>query len=263
MLTKRFIPVFFFAFILVHTLCAIGSAAGPFGPPESVPIKEGGLQTAFGYWYNEDKYANGTDHVVRQNQLYSELGYGFAHSLEIYGRIGVADLKILNAFSSSDVSTTTAKNDFSDNWQLFGTLGAKGFYPIDNIFGIGTFIQGTYSFSDFSDSIAGARNGAAFASTTKVENPWDINFGVGFQAAIPAGVKLYAGPYIYYAEAKVSSSPNVPGVVLPAADATLKNKLNVGGFAGIDVPIGKGFHMNLEGQCAERFSGGVAVTLVY
>ncbi len=70
---------------------------------------------------------------------------------EIYGRIGISDLKIFDAFSSTNVLTTTSKNDFEENWKFFGTLGAKGFYPINNIFGIGAFLQGSYNFSNFTD----------------------------------------------------------------------------------------------------------------
>ncbi|MDD2388891.1 MAG: hypothetical protein PHP23_04055 [Desulfobacterales bacterium] len=248
---------------IVLAFCGIGSAGAPFGSPETVAIREGGLYTAFGYWYHEDKYENGTEHVLRQNQLYSELGYGFMNGFEIYGRIGIADMKIRDAFSPSDNSTTTAGNEFNDNWQFSGTLGAKGFYPYNGFFGIGSFIQGTCCLSDYTDSIPGTLNGAPFTSTMKVKNPWDINFGIDLQTRLPSGTKLYIGPYIYYAQAKVSSSPNIPGINLSATDTTLKNKINVGGFAGVDFPIGKGFHLNLEGQYAERFSAGVAVTLVY
>ncbi|MBP1697939.1 MAG: hypothetical protein H6Q41_3127, partial [Deltaproteobacteria bacterium] len=36
-----------------------------------------------------------------------------------------------------------------------------------------------------------------------------------------------------------------------------------GGFAGIDMPLGKGFRLNLETQFSDRFSAGAAVTFTY
>jgi len=111
-----------------------GSRRRTFRPAQSVSKEAGGLNTAIGYHYHEDKYENGTDHVFRQNQVYSHLGYG-ARNWEIYGRIGGADLKISDAFRSTQASTATSKNDFDDNWKIFGTLGAKGFYPFNKTFG--------------------------------------------------------------------------------------------------------------------------------
>ena len=104
-------------------------AAGLFGPPQTVSKEAGGLNTAIGYWYHEDTYKNGADHIIRQNEIYSQVAYGAKNIWEIYARIGVSDLKIFDAFSSTDASTTTDKNNFEENWKFFGTLGAKGFLP--------------------------------------------------------------------------------------------------------------------------------------
>jgi hypothetical protein len=172
-------------------------------------------------------------------------------------------LKIPDAFRSTQVSTTTSKHDFEDNWKLFGTLGTKGFYPFNKTFGIGAFMQGSYSFSDFSDHVSGTHNGAPFTTEFKVKNLWDVNFGVGFQATVPNGIKLYIGPYFYYSEAKASLAANIPGLRFETGNVTIKNKTNVGGFTGVDVPLARGFHLNVEGQYSERFSVGTAVTYSY
>ena len=172
-------------------------------------------------------------------------------------------MKISDAFSSNHASTTTSKNDFEENWKLFGTLGAKGFYPINKTFGIGAFMQGTYYFSDFTDHVSGTHNGAPFTTELKVKNLWDVNFGIGFQATVPYGIKLYIGPYIYYSEAKASLSANIPGLKFAAGDVTIENKTKAGGFTGVDIPLAKGFHLNVEGQYSERFSVGAAITYSY
>ncbi|MFB3924491.1 MAG: hypothetical protein ACE14T_00425 [Syntrophales bacterium] len=238
-------------------------ASGLFGPPQPVSKEAGGIHTGIGYWYHEDRYVNGTEHVILQNQIYTQAGYGAHNYWEIYGRIGISDLKMLDAFSPVDPSTTASRNDFEDNWKFFGTLGVKGFYPFNDTFGVGTFLQGTYSFSDFTDSVAGTRNGVPYTAKIKVKNMWDVNFGIGFQALVPYGIKLYIGPYLYYAEAKVSPSTNTPGLQLTAETVTLKNKTNVGGFTGIEIPIARGFRLNVEGQYSERLSAGAAITLTY
>jgi len=78
---------------------------------------------------------------------------------------------------------------------FFSTLGAKGFYPINKTFGIGAFIQGTYYFSNFTDDVAGTNNNSGpFTTDLKVKNLFDVNFGVGFQATIPYGIKIICGP---------------------------------------------------------------------
>jgi ABC-type polar amino acid transport system ATPase subunit len=161
-----------------------------------------------------------------------------------------------DVFSSTDASTTTDKNNFEENWKFFGTLGAKGFYPINKTFGIGAFIQGTYYFSNFTDDVAGTSGITPFTTDLKVKNLFDVNFGVGFQATVPYGIKLYAGPYIYYSEAKVSLAANIPGLEYAAGNVSIENKSIAGGFAGIDIPLAKGFRLNVEGQYSDRFSAG-------
>lgn len=258
---KRLQMIVISAFI-IFTVNGKADAGGPFGPPQPVSKEAGGLYTGIGYWYHEDEYKNGTEHVTRQNQVYSQLGYG-AKNWEIYGRIGVSDLKISDAFSSTQTSTTTSKEDFEDNWKFFGTLGAKGFYPFNKTFGIGAFMQGSYYLSDFTDNVSGIQSGGPFTIQLKVKNLWDVNFGLGFQATVPYGIKLYIGPYAYYSEAKQSLSAKIPGLNSDTGSVRVHNETNVGGFTGIDVPLARGFHLNVEGQYSQRFSAGAAITYSY
>jgi len=243
----------------------IAMASGPFGPPQTVSKEAGGLNTAIGYFYSEDTFKNDNAHILKQNSIYSQVAYGGNNIWEIYGRIGVADLKISDAFSSTDALTTTSKLDFAENWKFFGTLGAKGFYPISKIFGVGAFIQGTYHFSNYTDSVSGSAGagGVPYIADLKIKNLWDINFGMGLQITAPLAIKLYAGPYAYYAEAKASLDSNIPGIEYAAENVSIRNKSIVGGFGGVDIPLFKGFHVNIEGRYAERFSAGVAISYTY
>ena len=242
---------------------SVAAAGGLFGPPQTVSREAGGLNTAIGYRYHEDTFTSDTDRVVRQNQIYSQVAYGDKNRWEIYGRIGISDLKIFDAFHSTSALTTTVKNDFEENWKFFGTLGAKGFYPFNKIFGLGAFIQGTYHFSNYTDGIAGSNNGTPYIADLKIKNLWDVNIGVALQATAPLDIKLYAGPYVYYSEAKASLDANIPGLEYAAGNVLIRNKSIAGGFAGVDIPLLKGFRLNMEGQYARRFSLGVAVTYTY
>ena len=243
--------------------CGIAAAGGPFGPPQPIAREAGGLHTAIGYWHQEDIYKNGAEFVTRQDQVYSEAGFGAQNLWDIYGRIGVSTLKIQDAFSSSSASTTASNNDFDENWKFFGTLGTKVFYPFNKTFGMGAFVQGSYSFNNLKDDVSGTSGGIPYRAVLNVQDLWDVNFGIGFQATAPYDMRLYAGPYVHYSEATASLSTNVPGLQFSTADTTIKNKTNVGGFAGIDLPLARGFRMNVEGQYSERFSAGGAITYTY
>lgn len=249
--------------LLIFSIKTTAAAAGLFGAPQTVSKETGGLNTAIGYWYHEDTYTNDADHIIRQNEIYSQVAYGAKNIWEIYARIGVSGLKIFDVFSSTNTFTTTSKNDFEENWKFFGTLGAKSFYPINKTFGIGAFIQGTYYFSNFTDDVAGTSYSVPFTTDLKVKNLWDVNFGVGFQATIPYGIRLYAGPYVYYSEAKVSLAAKIPGLEYAAGNISIENKSIAGGFAGVDIPLAKGFRLNVEGQYSDRFSVGAAVIYTY
>jgi hypothetical protein len=217
-------------------------AAGLFGAPQTVSREAGGLNTAIGYSYHEDTYENGADLKIRQNEIYSQAAYGAKNIWEIYARLGMSDLKI------EDV--------FKDNEKFFTTLGAKAFYPVNETWGIGAFVQGTYYLDDFTDNVS--RN-----KEINVKNLRDINCGIGLQATIPRDIKLYAGPYIYYSEAKMSLPSNIHGLEYAAGNFSVQNKSIAGGFAGLDIPLIKGFRLNIEGQYSDRFSAGAAVSYTY
>jgi hypothetical protein len=241
-LYAKYFPVFALVTLLYFTISPSVMAAGLFGAPQTVSREAGGLNTAIGYRYHEDIYENGADIKIRQTEIYSQVAYGAKNIWEVYGRVGMSDLNI------EDV--------FKDNEKFSGTLGAKAFYPISKTIGVGAFVQGTYYFSDFTDTVS--RN-----KEIKVKNLWDINCGVGFQAALPRDIKLYAGPYIYYSEAQMSLSSHIPGLEYTAGNFSIKNKSIAGGFAGLDIPLIKGFRLNVEGQYSDRFSTGAAVSYTY
>ncbi len=61
---------------LVALIIPAVAFAGLIGPPQPVSRKDGGLHTGIGYWYHEDKLKDGSDYILKQNQLYTHAGYG-------------------------------------------------------------------------------------------------------------------------------------------------------------------------------------------
>jgi hypothetical protein len=259
---KKF-PVIALTMLFIFMISPAAAAAGLFGTPQTVSRQQGGLNTAIGYRYHEDVFENSADYKIRQNEIYSQAAYGAKNIWEIYARVGVADMKMVDVFRSTDYYIETSKNNFDENWKFSGTLGAKAFYPINKTFGLGAFVQGTYYFGDFTDNTAIISGGMPVVTELKVKNLWDINFGVGFQATLRCGTRLYAGPYIYYSEAKMSLSSDISGLEYAVEDFSVKNKSIVGGYAGADIPLAKGFHLNVEGQFSDEFSAGAAVSYTY
>lgn len=261
-ITKKIFIIPLALFLMIMT-ASVAFAATLFGPPQTISREAGGLNTSIGYWYGETRLNNNAEYIFRQNKVYSQVSYGRSNLWEIYGRIGVTDLRISDAFNSTNVATITHNNDFTENWKFFGTLGAKGFLPFNKIWGIGAFLQGTYYFNNFTGDVTGTSAGVPFAADLKVRDMWDVNFGLGIQATLPRNIKLYAGPFVGYSEANLNLSANISGLSLGTTDTLLKSKAFAGGFAGADIPLGKGFHLNIEGQYFERFSGGAAISYRY
>ncbi len=260
--TKTF-KVMVISIVIMLTIKGTVAASGPFGLPQPVSRPTGGLHTGIGYWLEENKFKNNEEYIIRQQQIYSELGYGFQKNWDLYARVGLSKIKLFDAFSPTTKATTTSKNDFEDNLKFFSTLGVKGFYPVHPAFGIGAFIQGTYYFSDFTDNISGIQGSVPFTVELGLKNLWDVNVGIGFHATVPWGINLYIGPYFYYGEAKVSPSANIAGLALTSGETILRNNTVFGGFAGIDAPLSRGFRLQVEGKYADRLSGGAAVTYAY
>ena len=92
----------------------------------------------------------------------------------------------------------------------------------------------------------------------KVKRPREINLGVGLQGKIGETI-VYGGPVAYWARYKAEW--NMTGNVIATVPATTyKEKNNIGGFAGIRLPLSKGLNLEVEGQLKSRFSMGGALT---
>jgi hypothetical protein len=248
--------------LFVFAICSL-AYAGQFGPPEPT-TKEGKVAIGVGYFHSSAKLKpkdtkNWKEERISQNQTYLQLSYGIMKGWEVYLRAGGADLKAKNLIDDPTV-TRVGPKDFKDGFKPFSTLGAKGIIYENNnkSLSIGPFIQTTL-YSNYKDEWT--RNELGWSDsgsiTAKWEKPWDVNLGISAQTKI-GEVILYGGPFVYWY--KVKGVNEAMGSAGSNSDSTtFKEKNNIGGFAGVKVPLGKKFSVEVEGQMKSKFSAGAAI----
>jgi hypothetical protein len=235
--------------------------AGPFGPIEPA-AKEGKFAVGLGYFFSADKlepsddsYQGAADFwqktTFSQHQLYLQAGYGLAKGWEIYGRVGAATLKGNETFDFTGYS-----DDFKDGAQAFGTIGLKGIFYSSPSFSIGPFVQASY-FGDYKDSADGAIGATAVSMEYKAKDIWDVTFGVALQKKFDKLI-FFIGPFAYYRQLKADLQITAGGSV--TSDSTkFKSEYNVGGFAGVRIPVSDKVSFDIEGQFTNRLSGGASL----
>ncbi|MFH1014895.1 MAG: hypothetical protein V1762_03130 [Nitrospirota bacterium] len=238
--------------------------AGQFGPPEPA-AKEGKVALGLGYFYSSAKVkpnntADWKEEKISQNQTYLQLSYGVIKRWEVYLRAGGADLKVKNILDDPNI-TNSGPKDFKDGLKPFGTLGVKGLLYENQSFGIGPFVQATL-YSSYKDEwtlneLGWSDQGYVKA---KIKKPSEINLGIGLQGKIGEAI-IYGGPVAYWTKIKVEGEvANITVGYAESVSTTFKEKNNVGGFAGVRLPLGKGLNFEVEGQYKSRFSMGGALT---
>lgn len=267
--------------IAIAAIFATGSMvyAGQFGPPEPA-AKEGKTALGVGYFYHSAKSKpkdtvagvvstagdtfNWGEGKGTSNQAYLQLGYGFTKNWEAYFRVGGADDKAKDAFYTGAYSAGF-KSDFKDGYKPFGTIGVKGVFNVTPSFGIGPFLQASL-YSSYKDSTSGTFAGYSVTQEVKVKKPREINLGIGLQGKIGETI-IYGGPVAYWAKNKTELTGKVVGATWAvtgtdtlAFSTTYTEKNNIGGFAGIRVPLGKGLNFEVEGQLKSKLSFGGALT---
>ena len=253
-------------FILITLLifAFVGTAfAGQFGAPESTAKGVGNeWQVGIGYWYHQDVMKTDTkEYTLDQNQVYAQLGKSFSIA-EVFVRVGGSSYSVSNAFADAYPQYPRTNADWDPGWKPFGTLGLKGYLPINKVFGVGGFVQGSYYFGDYDASSVLTVSGIPVTDTVKIKSVWDTYAGVALQATV-ADIKLYSGPYVYYWEGKGQESATVLGSTFTGNEMTVKNKTNFGGFLGVDIPFTKELHFSIEGQYSEKYSVGSALTFSF
>lgn len=244
--------------------------AGQFGAPEPL-AKEGKVAFGIGYFYSNEKLKPSDDAFLgtadfwqkarfMQNTAYLQGSYGIFKNWEVFGRLGFADLQASDTFNWN-----TYTDDFKDTYQVFGTLGIKGVMYSNpsfamgpfSTFSIGPILKGSY-YSDYQDSAMGAIGGTAVTMTYSAKDMWDASFALAMQTKLNS-VILYAGPFAYWRNIKSELTVQITGTGIFTDSTKYESENNVGGFAGIRVPIMKNVNFELEGQYTNSFSAGAAV----
>ena len=253
--------------LLFFALFAIGSMAhaGQFGPPEPT-AKQGKVAVGAGYFHSSAKWKPGKVNdewktkSIDQNQIYAQVSYGLVKDAEVYLRLGGADMKADIFNTTVDNSALSGfKSDLKDDMKPFSTIGAKGIVYRNKNFAVGLFVNITF-YSDYNDKTAGTESGAAVMQEMNIKSQREINIGIGAQGKI-GDITLYGGPVAYWTKASVHRQWREPsGRINSPEDNTYKEKGNVGGFAGLKIPLGKNFSVEVEGQYKSDFSAGAALT---
>ncbi len=276
---KKYVVLVIAAMLLVSSNVAY--AGQFFGSPETTTTA-GKVSVTAGYFYSEDnikpddKVSLGSSDIkvnwktaqIKQNQVYIQGNYGFIDGGEVYVRAGLADMKSKNAFLFN--------SEFSDNLRPFGALGFKFVNHIDSTWGVGAYFQGTI-YSSYKDEITESvdvplPDGTIITNVPVKQkinagNPsWEVDIGAALQAKVGRAI-FYVGPEVYWLRLpKVEETISIGDPRVVSSPFTLTNstsykeKQNLGAFAGIGIPLGMGFRVDVEGQIKSRVSGGGALT---
>ncbi len=226
--------------IVLLAVSALPAGAGMFGATGS-EWKEDQWTLGVGYFRSETKFkfdSSGSDSVtVRRSHVYLESafnGYGFGEKGVTFLRLGAAD------FDDG--------KGFSDDYKAFGSLGIRDAWPLPiRTFPLtlGTIVQASYY------GEAKATSGTTSAS---VKSNWEASFAATLQAEARKGILLYAGPFVAYGSAKLSSNSTAPG-----SSGTLKEKDAFGGVFGAKAAVLPKVSVDVEGQVRGKTSLGASV----
>ena len=217
-----------FAVIAFVLMFATMSFAGPFGPADPT-ADVGKFSASAGYWFDRTKMSdNGKTYTESSHQYYAKGTYTFIKDWEVYGKFGLADMKLRN----DDVMRSG-----TDNTKPFGGLGLKGVVYRNGYFSVGPFAEGNM-----------------YSSYKGLTNQWDVNAGVSAAYRFLVSkclVTVYGGPFMSTTRADLKGS------------GTLKEYYDFGGFAGVSVPITQKVFASIEGQLKDKLGSSYGVSVGY
>jgi hypothetical protein len=257
------------AVVLLMFSSGIASAA-EFGPPEPL-AKPGKLAVGIGYSVSgeklkaEDESGFGAADFWQkttfiQRAWYLQANYGIAKNWEMFARFGLADLEAKDVFNFG-----TSTDNFKDTNQYFTTLGFKGVVYSNPSFSMGPFssfsmgpiLKGSY-YSQYTDSSSGMIGGTLVSQSYTAKDIWDVNLALSMQTKV-SSVTLFAGPFVYWRNIKSELTVSIPGTGVFVDSAKYQSENNVGGFAGLRVPVMKNFTLDVEGRYTDSFGAGAAL----
>lgn len=197
--------------------------------------KPASISLGAGYSHYSDKIQVGANYYnLKQNQIFLQATASI-EVMEGYIRVGGANLSIEDALNPA---VSGGKTEFKDDtYKAFVTAGGRGILLINPNFSINPFLQATFH-PDFKDRAGSQEFNVSF---------YKVEAGCFFQGIFkPAAI--YAGPFIYWLRGEAKGTTALMG--------KFEEKGNLGGAAGIRIPLGSDISLEIEGQYRQNFSAG-------
>jgi hypothetical protein len=239
-------------FVVYISMTAVCWAGGN-GPVEPLGTAKFALSGEYNNVLDMDLKKNGDvtgGEVEESYQGYAKLAVGISDNVNLYARLGAANLKEKLKWSNNTSHTIKY-----DNGLLWG-IGGNGIYDLGNNFGIGGNLQIDAWFVD-ADSISGD-NSPTFVDKGSLNNS-EFQASLYLKYTCDLGVKItpYAGGYYSYFDSRIDKTlkyQDTNGTIYTCGD--IKNDDNFGVLLGLDVTATDKITLNIEG----RFIAETAVT---
>jgi hypothetical protein len=205
-------------------------------------------------WYC--KYNKFSLKNLQSDLVFAKIGYGLADTWDVFGRIGVANLKG-NLDVSSPNTDGPASTDFFQGGESFS---------LDGSFGLAWGAGSRMTFAETGDiawgtvvQITWLKPGKSQASWTDSMSTldtsidlqyWEIQLGAGPTLNL-GGVWLYGGPFLYLAKGDLDVSGTWTDMDLTGpleAKHDVREDSNFGGFCGMQLNLADNACLYVEGQ---------------
>jgi hypothetical protein len=175
---------------------------------------------------------------VKTNFYYATLGYGLADNWEVYGRLGIADIKGKDRFPA-----------YSNQWE-------GGNFDNDLVWGVGTrytFYQQDKVRWGVTAQMSWIDTSEDWSYETVDLSAYDLLVAVGPTVDM-GGWKLYGGPFFYMLDSDFDLKDTSPGVWWKGS-ADVEEDSSFGGYVGAAIPLAEKIDMTFE---VATISGGWA-----
>ena len=198
---------------------------------------------------------------VKTHFYYATLGYGLAENWEVYGRLGIADIK-------GKVRWT----DYSNEWE-------GGNFDNDLVWGVGT----RYTFYQQDKVRWGVTAQMSWIDTSLEWKETDEDYGnvketfdlSAFDLLVAVGPtvdmggwKLYGGPFFYMLDGDAEDKETWSGAVEPSGwwkgSSDVEEDSSFGGYVGAAIPLTEKIDITFEGAAISGGWGlGAGITLKF
>ncbi len=240
--------------LMVVGLCASAALAlDPMGPP-AAGLKKGQFSAGVDYSYSEMKLKFNESHYsgggtltpfkskdFRMNKVYANIGYGITNNLEVFLRLGTADV----AFRNNNSDYYNGDYDFAIG---FGTKTT--FYERDKL-KIGGLFQVSWAGSDTEAimNYSSYQTGDMWSDVAHVDTI-EFQFAVGPTYSLTDKVSIYGGPFFHIVDGDVRGEwhNSSTGAYLGDEFYDIDETSTFGAYIGTQVDVTQNTSFNIEYQ---------------